>query len=607
MAGVSEISPAPDAVPSLSQQLTDAVGAAISAAYPEQAGADPLIRPSDHADLQANAALALAKKVGANPREVGTKVSEQITAGSAVGKVEISGPGFLNLTISDETLWNQVEARRTSARLGVPATQAGVRTVIDYSGPNIAKEMHVGHIRSTVIGDALTRVLSFLGSEVIKQNHLGDWGTQFGMLIQYITEHPEQLWRHSDLAEVADATTVSALDSLYKAARKTFDADEAFADRARARVVALQAGDSETLAVWREIVAESQYYFDQVYARLGILLRAEDSRGESSYNDQLDAVAAELEQAGIAVTSDGALVVLSEDVKGPDDQPAALMVRKRDGVYGYDTTDLATLKYRISELEADRILYLVDARQTLHFRLLFEAGRRAGWLTEEVDARHISFGSILGPDGKPFKTRSGETVRLMDLLDMAVDAAATVVREGAEAKGSDLDEAALTEIAEQAGIGAVKYADLSGSRTKDYVFDPERMTAFNGNTGVYLQYAHTRMVSILRRAASQGVKIPDGVPSAISDVALEPAERALVLAIDGLGDVLAAVAEDLEPHRLTTYLYELARAFTDFYEACPVLPSSGSVRERRLALVDLTRRTLSQGLDLLGIAAPERM
>ncbi|UFU03082.1 arginine--tRNA ligase [Ruania suaedae] len=603
-------SPAPaDAVPSLSQQLTDAVGAAITAAYPEQAGADPLIRPSDHADLQANAALALAKKVGANPREVGTRVSEQIPAGSAVGTVEISGPGFLNLTLSDDALWAQVEARRASDRLGVPATQAGVRTVIDYSGPNIAKEMHVGHIRSTVIGDALTRVLGFLGSEVIKQNHLGDWGTQFGMLIQYITDHPEQPWRHSELPAADDATAspVSALDILYKAARKTFDADPEFADRARARVVALQAGDEETLAVWREIVAESQFYFDQVYARLGILLRAEDSRGESSYNDQLDAVASELEQAGIAVTSDGALVVLSEDVTGPDDQPAALMVRKRDGGYGYDTTDLATLKYRISELEADRILYLVDARQSLHFRLLFEAGRRAGWLTEGVDARHISFGSILGPDGKPFKTRSGETVRLMDLLDMAVAAAATVVREGAEAKGSELDEAALTEIAEQAGIGAVKYADLSGSRTKDYVFDPERMTAFHGNTGVYLQYAHTRMVSILRRASAQGLEIPDGVPSALSDLALEPAERALVLAIDGLGDVLAAVAEDLEPHRLTTYLYELARAFTDFYEACPVLPSSGSVRERRLALVDLTRRTLAQGLDLLGIAAPERM
>lgn len=594
------------AIPTLAQQLTDAVGAAIATAYPEQAGADPLIRPSDHADLQANAALALAKRVGANPREVATRVSEAIPASSAVGTVEISGPGFLNLTLADEALWTQAEARRADSRLGVPATQAGLRTVIDYSGPNIAKEMHVGHIRSTVIGDCLMRVLTFLGSNVIKQNHLGDWGTQFGMLIQYITEHPDQPWRHDEITGAGQHSTVSALDSLYRAARKEFDADPEFADRARQRVVALQSGDAETLAVWREIVAESQFYFDQVYDRLGIQLSAEDSRGESSYNDLLDGVATELAEAGIAVTSDGALVVLSEEVTGPDGQPAALMVRKRDGGYGYDTTDLATLQYRITELEADRILYLVDSRQTLHFRLLFEAARRAGWLTDDVQAVHVSFGSILGPDGKPFKTRSGETVRLMDLLDQAVDAAERVVAEGAEAKGTELDESALHQIAEQAGIGAVKYADLSGSRVKDYVFDTERMTAFNGNTGVYLQYAHTRLTSIVRRAAERGLSVPAAAP-ALDGPALEPAERALILTADSLADVLDAVADDLEPHRLAGFCYDLARAFTDFYEACPVLASPSPVRERRLALVDLTRRTLAQGLELLGIAAPERM
>lgn len=594
------------AIPTLAQQLTDAVGAAIATAYPEQAGADPLIRPSDHADLQANAALALAKRVGANPREVAIRVSEAIPASSAVGTVEISGPGFLNLTLADEALWTQAEARRADSRLGVPATQAGLRTVIDYSGPNIAKEMHVGHIRSTVIGDCLMRVLTFLGSNVIKQNHLGDWGTQFGMLIQYITEHPDQPWRHDEITGAGQHSTVSALDSLYRAARKEFDADPEFADRARQRVVALQSGDAETLAVWREIVAESQFYFDQVYDRLGIQLSAEDSRGESSYNDLLDGVATELAEAGIAVTSDGALVVLSEEVTGPDGQPAALMVRKRDGGYGYDTTDLATLQYRITELEADRILYLVDSRQTLHFRLLFEAARRAGWLTDDVQAVHVSFGSILGPDGKPFKTRSGETVRLMDLLDQAVDAAERVVAEGAEAKGTELDESALHQIAEQAGIGAVKYADLSGSRVKDYVFDTERMTAFNGNTGVYLQYAHTRLTSIVRRAAERGLSVPAAAP-ALDGAALEPAERALILTADSLADVLDAVADDLEPHRLAGFCYDLARAFTDFYEACPVLASPSPVRERRLALVDLTRRTLAQGLELLGIAAPERM
>lgn len=597
----------PHAVPTLARQLTDALGAAIATAYPEQAGADPLIRPSDHADLQANAALALAKRVGANPREVATRVSEAIPAGSAVGHVEISGPGFLNLTVADEALWTQAEARRADPRLGVPASQSGVRTVIDYSGPNIAKEMHVGHIRSTVIGDCLVRVLTFLGSDVLKQNHLGDWGTQFGMLIQYITENPDQPWRHDEISGADhQPSTVSALDTLYRAARQQFDADPAFADRSRERVVALQGGDPATLAVWREIVAESQFYFDRVYERLGIQLSAQDSRGESSYNDLLDDVAAELTEAGIAVTSDGALVVLSEDVDGPDGQPAALMVRKRDGGYGYDTTDLATLRYRIVELGADRILYLVDSRQALHFRLLFEAARRAGWLTDAIEAVHVSFGSILGPDGKPFKTRSGETVRLMDLLDQAVAAAEKVVSEGAEAKGTELDQAALHQIAEQAGIGAVKYADLSGSRVKDYVFDTERMTAFNGNTGVYLQYAHTRLTSILRRAAERDLPVPAVAP-ALDGAALEPAERALILTVDSLADVLDAVADDLEPHRLAGFCYDLARAFTDFYEACPVLASADPVRQRRLALVDLTRRTLAQGLELLGIAAPERM
>ncbi|MBZ2196988.1 arginine--tRNA ligase [Ruania sp. N2-46] len=613
MAPVSETSTesGATAVASLQTQLTDALGDAIAAAYPAQSGADPLIRPSDHADRQANAALALAKKVGASPREVATNVTERIAVGDVVGQVEISGPGFLNLTLTDAALWRQVEARRAGARLGVPPVAAGVRTVIDYSGPNIAKEMHVGHLRSSVIGDALARILTFLGSDVVRQNHLGDWGTQFGMLIQYIDEHPEKPWRHTEItatdADGENASTVSALDGLYKAARAVFDTDPEFADRARARVVALQAGDEATLATWRDIVKESQYAFDEVYARLGVQLTEADSAGESFYNDMLDGVAAELEEAGIAVVSDGALVVLSEEVTGPDDEPVALMVRKRDGGYGYDTTDLATIRYRIRGLGADRILYLVDSRQALHFRLVFEAARRAGWLDpERVQALHVPFGSVLGPDGKPFKTRSGGTVRLMNLLDDAVAAALTVVREGAEAKGTEVDDDALTLIAEQAGIGAVKYADLSGSRVKDYVFDVARMTAFNGNTGVYLQYAHTRMVSILRRAAERGLTVPEHVPAAV-ETPLEAAERGLILTLDAFADVLAEVAVDLEPHRLAGYLYELSRAFTDFYEACPVLASEGTVRDRRLAIVDLTRRTLATGLDLLGIAAPERM
>ncbi len=587
---------------SLIDQLDAAIGVAISAAYPEHAGADPLIRPSDHADLQANVALALAKKVGASPREVAAQITSHLAGSPLIGAAEISGPGFINLTLTDEALWNQVRTRFSAPRLGIPETQAGVRTVVDYSAPNIAKEMHVGHLRSSIIGDALVRILGFLGSEVVKQNHLGDWGTQFGMLIQYIDEHPEANWRASELSE---ESPVAALDNLYKAARGEFDSDPEFAVRARRRVVALQAGDEATLAVWREIVAESERFFGQVYSRLGLLLTPADAAGESFYNPMLPGVAEELETRGLAQESEGALVILSEETKGQDDQPAALIVRKSDGGYGYDTTDLATLRYRIQTLEADRILYVVGAPQALHFKLIFEAGRRAGWLTDDVHAQHVQFGSVLGADGKPFKTREGVSAKLMDLITEAVDAAYAVVR---EAKGEEIDEAELRTIAEQAGIAAIKYADLSSNRIKDYTFDPERMVSFTGNTGVYLQYAHTRLASILRRAKEQGLGAGDPAPLTGADLPpLQPAERALSLALDELPSALNAVAETLEPHVLCTYAYDLARTFTEFYDQCPVLTSEGEVRGRRLVLVDLTRRTLAQVLDLLGIAAPERM
>ena len=378
-------------------------------------------------------------------------------------------------------------ARLGGPHLGIDAPERGRRTVVDYSAPNIAKEMHVGHLRTTIIGDCLVRVLAFLGADVVRQNHLGDWGTQFGMLIQYFDEHPDTTWRHDQLAD--DMSAVSALDGLYRAARAAFDSDSAFADRARARVVALQAGDEATIARWREIVTESELAFREIYDRLGVLLEPEDSAGESFYNAWLPNVVGELTQSGIAVESDGALIVPSEDVVGPDGNPVTLMVRKKDGGYGYDTTDLATIRYRIDDLKADRLLYVVDARQALHFRLIFEVARRAGWLTDEVEAVHVAFGTVLGPDGRPFKTRSGGTVKLTDLLDAAVSTARSIVAE----KAHELSEAELDQIAEHAGIGAVKYADLSTSRTKDYSFDVERMVSFSGNTGVYLQYAHTRI------------------------------------------------------------------------------------------------------------------
>jgi arginyl-tRNA synthetase len=573
-----------------------AVSGAIDQVLPDLAGADPVVRHSEHADFQSNAALALAKRTRTRPAELAAAVAEALRADpvTSLGEITVSGPGFLNLSLADPALWRQVAARLASPRLGVGSPEQGRRTVIDYSGPNIAKDMHVGHLRTTIIGDCLVRVLSFLGAEVIRQNHLGDWGTQFGMLIQYLDEHPDASWHHSQLPEGTSA--VSALDNLYRQARAQFDTDPEFAERARERVVALQAGEEATVACWREIVAESELAFREIYHRLGVLLEPEDSDGESFYNPMLVDVTNELISAGIAVESDGALVMFSEEARGPDGNPATLMVRKKDGGYGYDTTDLATIRYRIRDLKADRILYVVDARQALHFRLIFEAARRAGWLTEGIEATHVPFGTVLGPDGRPFKTRSGDTVKLMELLESAVDRARASIAE----KAHELTDDELNRIAEQAGIGAVKYADLSTSRTKDYVFDVERMVSFSGNTGVYLQYAHTRICSILRKAGDASAQVDPTVP-------LHSAERALILAVDGFGDVLAEVGRLLEPHRLCGHLYELAKAFTDFYEACPVLSAPTSVRGNRIALCRLTAATLRQGLSLLGIAAPERM
>ena len=583
-------------VPSLIRLVEVAVSDAITGAVPEVAGADPIVRRSEHADFQSNAALGLAKRTRTRPAELAAIVAEALRAepSSPMADVSVSGPGFLNLTLAEPALWRQVIARLASPRLGVGNPEQGRRTVVDYSGPNIAKEMHVGHLRTTIIGDCLVRVLGFLGADVIRQNHLGDWGTQFGMLIQYLDEHPDARWHHDQLG--AGTSTVSALDDLYRAARAAFDADPAFAERARARVVALQAGDPGTIVRWKEIVAESEFAFWEIYRRLGVLLEPEDSDGESFYNSMLADVVDELTADGIAVESDGALVMFSEDVTGPDGNPVTLMVRKQDGGYGYDTTDLATIRYRIRDLKADRILYVVDSRQALHFRLIFEAARRAGWLTDGIEATHVSYGTVLGPDGRPFKTRSGGTVKLMELLDAAVARAKASVSE----KTQDLTDEELTQIAEQAGIGAVKYADLSTSRTKDYVFDVDRMVSFNGNTGVYLQYAHTRICSILRKAGNADSNVDPTLP-------LHPTERALILAADAFGDILAEVGRDLEPHRLCGQLYELAKAFTDFYEACPVLVAPEPVRANRMALCQLSARTLRQGLNLLGISAPERM
>jgi arginyl-tRNA synthetase len=584
-------------VTTLTAALEERVRAAIARVLPDEAGADPLVRPSEHADFQANGVLPLARKLRTNPRGLATRVAEALPPDELIARVEVSGPGFLNLTVTDGAVLRQAGARLADPRLGVAPAGRGDVVAIDYSQPNIAKEMHVGHLRSTIIGDALVRLLEFEGSRVVRQNHLGDWGTQFGMLIQHLFEHPE-IRSPRDAHETGDQA-ISRLNLLYQAARRRFDSDPAFADRSRERVVALQAGDPETVAGWQEIVAESKVYFNEVYARLDVLLTDDDAVGESFYNPYLRDIAADLERRGIAVRSDGALCVFFDGINGPDGKPVPLIVQKADGGFGYAATDLAAIRYRVEKLGANRILYVVDSRQALHFRMVFETARRAGYLPEGVEAVHVSFGSVLGPDGKPFKTRAGGTVRLIELLDEAVDRARTTVRE----KNPDLPDDVLAQRALEVGIGAVKYADLATSRTRDYVFDLDRMVSLNGNTGVYLQYAHARIRSIL-------AKTPAGEDTAAVDptVALEPAERRLAMALDEFGPTLRTVRDALEPHRLCGYLYGLAQAFTDFYESCPVLRApNDAVRGNRVVLCRLTGDTLKLGLALLGIAAPDRL
>ncbi len=547
--------------------------------------------------------LALAKKLKGNPRELAAKVVEGLPAGDLISGVEVSGPGFLNITIADSAITKTLAARAADDRLGVPYAPDPGTTVIDYSQPNVAKEMHVGHLRSTVIGDAIVKILEHRGETVVRRHHIGDWGTQFGMLIQYLIEHPTELDHASDSAASANGAegegeaAMARLNRLYKASRALFDSDEEFKGRARDRVVSLQSGDEETLALWHKIVDESKIYFRGVYEKLDVEIRDADIVGESAYNDDLINVVKELEESGVAVRSDGALCVFFDDVKGPDGNPTPLIVQKSNGGFGYAATDLAAIRDRVGKLGADTLLYVVDARQALHFRMVFETARRAGWLPEDT-ARQLPFGTVLGKDGKPFKTREGETVRLVDLLDEAIDRASAVVRE----KAQDLTEDEIAERGAQVGIGAVKYADLSTSLTRDYVFDLDRMVSLNGDTSVYLQYAYARIQSILRKADGKR-------PVPHPELPLAPAERALGLHLDDFAEILASVAETYEPHKLAAYLYQLASLYTTFYDQCPVLKPEvpADVAENRLFLCELTGRTLRQGMALLGIRTPERL
>jgi arginyl-tRNA synthetase len=567
--------------------LQELVQTALVAAFGEEyADTDPVLRPSQFADFQANVALALAKRLGRSPREVADLLVEHLDVGGVCHEPEVSGPGFVNLRLDEAWLGSAVGDLSRDPRLGVPAEEPLV-VPIDYSAPNVAKEMHVGHLRTTVVGDALARTLEHLGHRVIRQNHVGDWGTPFGMLIEHLLDVGE------DSPEAAQLR--SDPNAFYQAAREAFEGEPEFADRARQRVVALQAGDPETLVLWQELVDLSKVYFNTIYSTLGVGLRDEDLAGESSYNDDLAAVCDELEAAGIATVSEGALCVFLDGYTGREGRPVPLIIRKSDGGYGYGTTDLATVRHRVRDLHADRMLYVIGAPQSLHLRMVWDTARKAGWLPPTVEVVHVQIGNVLGADRKILKTRSGAPLRLMALLDEAVAAARAVVDE----TRPDLDESLRAAIAPQVGIGAVKYADLSVAHDSEYVFDLDRMVALTGNTGPYLQYAAARVRSILRSAG-------DAVPGQVR--LGEPSERALALALLGLGDVVEQVGDLLEPHRLCGYLFDLAQAFSAFYENCPVLAAPDeATRASRLALCRTTLDVLEAGLGLLGIEAPERM
>ncbi len=550
-------------------------------------GADPVLRASDRADFQANGVMALAKTLGRPPRDVAVEIVAMNDL-DGVAVVEVAGPGFLNITLEPAFLAAQLGALVGDERLGLARAASPKTVVIDYSAPNVAKEMHIGHLRSTVIGDALARTERLAGNHVIARNHVGDWGTPFGMLIEYLLD----LGEDRAIAELS----IGDLNTFYQGARTAFDADEAFRDRSRARVVLLQGGDPETRRLWHLLVDQSVAYFSQVYAKLDVTLTPRDVVGESFYNDALEGVVADLDALGLLEESDGARCVFPPGFTNRDGERLPLIVQKRDEGFGYAATDLAAVRDRVGRLGANEMLYVVGAPQAQHFAMVFAVARSAGWLPDAVRCEHVAFGSILGPDRKMYKSRSGETVKLVDLLDEAIERADEALVE----RGTDLEDEARHELATQIARAAIKYADLSTERQRDYVFDLDRMLAFEGDTGPYLQYAHARLRSILRRAGDVELGAAaftlDNAPS-----------RALALGLLGWPDAVASMLEGAAPHRLCTYLFDLAQRLTAFYEACPVLSAEGAVRVERLALCELAARTLALGLDALGIAAPERM
>lgn len=577
----------------LKQLLKNYFQQAITNAYGQKyADLDPQIQ-TVHAphigDYQANFAMRLAKQLAEKPQTVAERVVDAFPDRDICDQISVTGPGFICCVLSKAFVEGQLQNLIDDDRLGVPDVHSTDKVIIEYGSPNVAKEMHVGHLRSTIIGDAIARILSFMGYLVVRQNHIGDWGTQFGMLIEYLQEVN---WSFSE------EHTISEASMLYKKAKQRFDEDPEFARKAREKVVSLQRGDRETLACWQHLVEESERHFQTMYERLGVLLTQADICGESFYNPMLPQIVKELQDQGIATQSDEATVVFLDGFTDKEGKAVPCIIQKSDGGYLYATTDLAAIKYRTQQLGAKRIVYVVDARQAQHFAMVFAIARKANWILPDTVLEHAPFGTILGKDRKPFKTRSGETVQLSSLVDEAEKRAGEIVAEKTE-----FSDQQKQHIAKAIGIGALKYADLSTDKIKDYVFDWDRMLAFEGNTAPYLMNAYVRIQSIFRKGNVDLASLRQHSLHLTTDF-----EKELGLRILELPEVIALAGKELAPHRLCSYLYELAASFHKFYEHCPVLNNpEQDIQQSRLLLCDLTARTLKLGLELLGIEVLEQM
>ncbi|AJF73920.1 MULTISPECIES: arginine--tRNA ligase [Raoultella] len=571
----------------LSEKVSHAL---IAAGAP--ADCEPQVRQSakiQFGDYQANGVMAVAKKLGMAPRQLAEQVLSHLDLNGIANKVEIAGPGFINIFLDPAFLAANVSQALSAERLGVAQPQAQT-IVVDYSAPNVAKEMHVGHLRSTIIGDAAVRTLEFLGHKVIRANHVGDWGTQFGMLIA---------WLEKQQQENAGEMALADLEGFYREAKKHYDEDEAFAERARSYVVKLQGGDEYFRQMWRQLVDITMSQNQITYDRLNVTLTRDDVMGESLYNPMLPGIVADLKAQGLAVESEGATVVFLDEYKNKEGEPMGVIIQKKDGGYLYTTTDIACAKYRYETLHADRVLYYIDSRQHQHLMQAWTIVRKAGYVPGSVPLEHHMFGMMLGKDGKPFKTRAGGTVKLADLLDEALERARRLVAE----KNPDMPADELEKLANAVGIGAVKYADLSKNRTTDYIFDWDNMLAFEGNTAPYMQYAYTRVLSVFRKA-----EIDERALAAAPVIITEDREAQLAARLLQFEETLTVVAREGTPHVMCAYLYDLAGLFSGFYEHCPILSAeSEETRNSRLKLAQLTAKTLKTGLDTLGIETVERM